>query len=304
MWDWLSGLGDWASQLLGDIISFLQWLLQVLIEVFQYIYALLVAVFQFFVSIFQSVWNFLKSVWNGFFKNIFTKVWQIYTKVHDWLEAHLKPILDFLKKVRALWDRWFKQYIKPILSLIGTIRKFLQILRAFGIKWAAELDKILGKVQADITRAFLKVQGYLNSLINIVNAISDPLGLLRRPTLVMSMRRIFPSWFHTLSGLPLGYFLPSPSKGVGAGLGPTKFPFNPSDPAQNPVASSYFNGDDGLGGFGGFDLTQIPPDTAADGTTALDYFNDDLYPSSNYSDPADALQNAWEQQFSLQIISS
>jgi|SRR5579872_7107 len=297
MWDWLDGLAGAVDQIGADIVAFLQFLLGLLIGLFQFLYLLIAAVFQFLWSVLVTVGNFFKTLWDDFFHTIFTGLYNAIVKVHDWLESILSPIVDFLKSV-VKWMNWFfATYIKPILNVISQIRRFLEILRAFGIKWAATLDAALGKVQSDINGVFLKVMGYVNSLINIVNSLADPLGLFRRPTLVMSMRRIFPSFLKGVSGMPIGYFLPSPRQNPAPGTGPVQFPFNSNDPNQNPPASAYFTGDDGLGDFSGADDEGNIPDDAVDGIQPMDYFNDDLYPEPEEDDPVQALTDIQNQVF-------
>jgi hypothetical protein len=291
-------MGDWLDNLLGGIegldlsviIQFLQWLVGAIVAAFTWLYNLLAAVFNFFYDLAKTIGQFFVTLWDDFFKGIFTSLWSAIVKVHDWLESILGPIVQFIQKIRAWVDWFFQTYVKPFLNILSQVRNFLNILRSFGIKWAAQLDAFLGKVQSDVSGYFLKVQGYLNSIIGIVNSLSDPLGLFRRPTFVMSMRRIFPSFARGISGMPLGYYFPSPRKGAPPGTGPFPPNFDPSNTTQNPPPSGYLSDDDGLGDFGGADPGETLPDDSMDTMTGLDYFNDDLWPDSTYSDPVSALE--------------
>src|SRR5581483_4769134 len=294
MWDFWDGLGGYASDLglastIEAILAFLGWLVQTLIVIFHYIFALIQAVFNFFITLGQKIASFFETLWTGFFKKIFNGFVSAVLKVHDWLESKLAPILDFLKQARAYFDRIFNAYIKPILNLMQDVRKFLSVLRFFGIKWAAQLDAAIAQIQADIASAFLQVRGILNGFIDIVNAISDPLGLLRRPTIVLSVRRTFNAMVHVLTRRPVGFFFPSPRKNAVPGIGQLPANFLPSDTTYNPPASSFFSGDDGLGGYNGFAPATVPPDTSVDDTDPLDYFNNDLYPPPPCDDTASCL---------------
>lgn len=304
MWDWLNGLADAANSAIDDVVAFLLWLVGILLQLFEYLYIALVAVFNFFYSLAQQIGKFFETLWNDFFKGIFTSLYNALVRVHAWLENILRPVIQFLQKIRKWVDWIFQTYVKPFLNILNHIRSFLNILRAFGIKWAAALDQAITKVEGDIAGAFSKVQGYLNSVIGIVSSLADPLGLFRGPTFVMSMRRIFPSFLRGVSGLPVGYFFPSPKKKAPPGMAPPPTNFNPGDPAQNPPPSTYMGYDDGLGSFGGWDGSDPLAPTDADSMQSLDYFNDSAYPPPDNPDPVDAANNAWDELLGFNWVST
>jgi hypothetical protein len=287
---------DWLLNFAGDLSS----AASAIIAALQFLFGLIVAVAQFLLGLIESLWNLLKAfakgvlnffhtLWDSFFRKIFVGLFNALRKVHNWLEAKLGPVIKFLQQVRKYWDRWFRMYVKPLLNMLQHIRQFLGVLRLLGVKWAAALDAKLGKVEADIAGLFLTLRGILTGAIDILNAIADPLNLFRRPTAVLSIRRIIPSLVRVVTGVPIGFFLPSPRKGVQTGLGFLPLNFNPADPGMNPPASSYFSGDDGLGGFSGFTQGTIPDDGAVDDLSALDYFDDGLYSPPTCSDAASCL---------------
>lgn len=277
MWDWLSGLANDLGGAAASLWAAIQFLFGLIVAVFQYLYKLVAAVFSFFLDLLKKVSTFLHTLWDHFFKRIFVDVMNAIRKLHSWLELHLGPFIKWLQQARAYLDRIFRLYIKPMLNLIQHVRQYLQILRLLGVKWAGALDAKLGQLEGKIAGIFLQVRAILTGFIDIANAIADPLSLLRRPTLVLSIRRTIPALVKVVTGLPLGYFLPSPHKNAPPGLGFMPLNFNPSDPNQNPPASSYFQFDDGLGPFQGFASGTVPPDSAVDDLTILDYFDDGLY---------------------------
>jgi len=300
--DFLDGLLDALGAAIDDIIAFLQWLLQELVAIFTYMWDVFAGSDNYLYG--QNFYgeSIFKTIWNSIIKKILLDIVLVLTKIHDWLEDHLGPIVDFLKKARAWFDRIFKQYIKPFLQLLQFVRKFLEILRLFGVKWAAKLDAVLAKVQADVMNVFLQVKAFLNGIIDILNILTDPLGLLRKPTIVLSMRRTFLSMVRVVTGRPPGWYFPSPVKGAAVGLGPvagnTKF----TNPLTNPPGSSFLGGDDGLGGFSGFTSGQVPDDGAVDDIDPLDYFNEDLWPAPTCTDAATCLAALQSQAY--QSISS
>ena len=277
MWDWLDAFSNSLGDAAASIIAALQFLYALLVAVAQFLYSLLVAVFNFLVNILKKVAAFLHTLWDSFFKKIFTDIINAIRKLHAWLELHLGPFIKWLQQARAFLDRIFRLYIKPILNLIQHVRQYLQILRLLGVKWAGALDARLGQIEGQIASIFLQARALLTGFLDIANAIADPLSLFRRPTAVLSIRRIIPTLVRVATGYPMGFFMPSPRKNAPPGLGGLPLNFSPSDPSMNPPPSSYFAFDDGLGPFNGFAPGDVPPDTAVDDLTILDYFDDGLY---------------------------
>jgi hypothetical protein len=295
MWDWLDSFANSLGDAAASIIAALQFLFALLVAVANFLYALIKAVFDFLVNILKKVATFLHTLWTSFFKKIFTDVINALRKLHSWLELHLGPFIKWLQQARAYFDRIFRLYIKPMLNLIQHVRQYLQILRLLGVKWAGVLDARLGQIEGRIAGIFLQVRGLLTGFIDLANILADPLNLFRRPTAVLSIRRILPTMVKVATGLPMGYFLPSPRSNAPLGLGFMPDNFDPNNPLMNPPASSYFAFDDGLGPFNGFANGDVPPDSAVDDLTLLDYFDDGLYPPAACDDLLTCIQQMVQQ---------
>jgi hypothetical protein len=269
--------------------SFVVWLYQLVVALFMVLYQLIFIIAQFFIKVFSAVAGFFERLWNGFFKSIFTKVWNAVRAAQDWLERHLKPIIDFLKKLRKAYQIWYNTYIRPVLLLIQHIRQYLQILSLLHIQIAQKLDAYLAQLQAKLVQSFATVMATLNTMIDITNAIMDPTYLLRKPALLLSIRRQIPALIRAVTGRPPGYWFPSPKASKGSPFAPVPANFNFRDPSMNPATSSYLSGDDGLGDLSaslvGFEFA----DGAVDATAPLDYFNPDLYPIPACTDAATCL---------------
>lgn len=290
MGDLLGGIFDFlGGTLVSALESFVLWLYQLIVVVFQVLWQVLLSLAKFFSQIFTSVANFLKRLWDGFFKSIFTKVWNAVRAAQAWLEEKLAPIIRFLKKLRQLEEIYFNRYIRPMLLLIQHVRQYLQILSLLHVQFAAKLDAYLAQLQAKLVQSFATVMGAINTLINITNALADPTYLLRKPLLLISIRRQIPALIHALTGRPPGYWFPSPRAAKGSPFAPVPSDFNFRDKSMNPPTSSYLSQDDGTGDitldFGEFGYA----DGAVDATAPLDYFNADLYPLPECTDPAQCL---------------
>jgi hypothetical protein len=246
-------------------------------------------------GLFKPLASLFDFIWKGIILGLISHILNALRSLHQWLESKLGPIIAALHQMRVFLDRNFNLYIKPILNVIQKARQFLVILRALGVKWAGKLDQRLLKVETDITTIFLGVRGFINGSIDILNAIADPLGLLRRPSLVLSLRRVFNTSVTAFAGRGVGTFFPTPPKTqqVPPVTGGTKAA-QPAYSGDNGP-SSYFSDDDGLGDFGGYSSGNVIPDSAVDSVNPLDYFNQDLWPGPVCSDPVACAQQALQQ---------
>ena len=280
---------------IGALETFVLWLYQLVVVVFQVLYQVIFIVAQFFAKVLSAVANFFERLWNGFFKSIFTKVWNAVAAAQRWLETHLRPVIEFLKRVRAYLQRYFNLYIRPILLLIQHIRQYLQILSLLHIQLAQKLDSYLAQLQAKIVQSFAAVTATINTLIDIANAVMDPTYLIRHPVLLLSIRRQIPALIHAITGRPPGYWFPSPKGSAGGPFAPPKLPLNFADPAQNPATSTYLSDTEGIGDVGGFLDTFTYAEGSVDKAQPLDYFDDSLYPQGlcPSGDPADCLLYSW-----------
>lgn len=294
MFGFLGGLLSRLSSIAAALEQVFVFLVNLLVQVFQFVWGVLVNVFNFLYKIGTNAVKFFHHLWTSFFKTIWPKVLSTLRKVHDFLEAKLGPIIRFLKKYRDLIDRNYRLYIRPILNFLQRVRKVLEIMRLMHIGFAKALDQKIAQLESVLTRNFLQLRGLLTSMINAVNAVVDLPLLFRKPVLVLSVRRVFLSLVKVLTGLPPGFFLPSPRKHPKKGTGPTPIGAKFTDPDVNPPASSYLSGDDGLEGFEGFAPGVTPDDGAVDDLASLDFFNSELYPPLSCPDAFacyDALMN-------------
>jgi hypothetical protein len=290
------------SQIADYLVSIIEYVGNLLIAIAQYIWDGLVFVANFFWGVVTKVSAFFHNLWDGFFKNILGKVFTLFRKVQAFLEAKLRPIINAIKTIRAYWDKIFKIYVKPILDMMQHVRQVLGVFRALGFKWAAALDKRIAGIEGAISSIYSQVRGVLNGVLDVLNQLTDPWRLIRRPMLLLSIRRLAHASVRLFTGLPPGYYFPSPRSAVAVGLGKLPLGFNASDPAQNPPASAYLPGNDGLGNFSGFSAGYLPDDTDVDGATMLDYFNDALYPDARFGDAAQAAHVAFVEAFSNPFV--
>jgi len=195
----------------STLISLFQWLVQVMAILFNALWKALVDIANFLFNLLTKVGKLFRFLWDGFFKRIFTGLFNAILKAHDWLEAHLQPIIRFLQRIRAFVDRVLNRYVRPIMNMIQRMRQFLLILRLFHVKWAQQLDAKLVQIEVKMASVFIEARRILNGVIDAVNLVVDPTRLLKHPILIISIRRSLPAFSFATTGMPLEYWVGSSS---------------------------------------------------------------------------------------------
>lgn len=198
---WLFLLGQFGfdfDPLTGIIEGFFEAILNFLLAVIQFIWNVLVwvanalagAIVQganYFQGITNDIGKFFRNIWDQFFKVLLLKLLALYQRLRKWLHDVLQPILDWIKKFRAWFDKYFNQYVRPLLKVLRLIRQVLTIFRLLGFKWAARLDADIARVEQAITKVYTTIRAYINEVITWVQLIVDPLGILRRNPLFAAL---------------------------------------------------------------------------------------------------------------------
>ncbi len=290
--DFLNQILDGLGSLVGDIISALVFLFKLIVSAFRFLFNGILTLAGYNVQGFSDAGGLFGIQWGQFFKNIFGGLLNAIVTFGKWLKDIFGPVVKFLRTVSKWIDRIYNRYVRPILRIIRIARVFLNLLRQLGFKWAGKLDAILGKVQTDIQRGFLLIKQYLNVVIDLLNILADPTNLLRRPTTLLSLRRIFHAFIRQVTGLPPGFFFPSPSKLAPHGLGFVPANFDPNDPVQNPPPSYYLAYDAGVPSFDFLGPGDTIADDSIDTVGPMDFFSSDSGLELECDDPDLCMQQA------------
>lgn len=291
--DFLGGIINFlGGSALGALEAFVQFLYALIVQVGLYLAQLVQILSDWVLGALKAVGGFFSHIWNSFFKGIFLHVWNAVKSAQNWLEQRLRPIINFLKKVRAQYDALYLRYIRPLLVMIQHVRQFLQLLRLLHINIAVRLDAVLAQIEGRIAQTFLTIRAALNNAIDLLNVLADPTLLLRKPTLLLSIRRTLPALIRTVTGKPPGYYFPSPRGAQGGAFVPVGSNFNPRDTSMIAPTSSFMGNDDGIGNVPPLDIGFTISTTVVDEADVLDYFNDSLWPDPPCTDPAVCLQAA------------
>jgi hypothetical protein len=235
--DWLAGIFDSISSALSNVTVYLIQIVGYLQAALAYVWEVLQAVANWLLAAVQKIGAWLKNLWQGGFKGLFGRLLNLYKQVHDWLELRLRPIIDFLKNVKAWWDRYYRQHILPMINLIQKIRRYLLILRLLHVKFATTLDNWLLKYEQALNKIFGTVHGALNQIIDWLNLATNPTGLGRLVLVSVATRRTIGAITRAVTGLPLGHFFPYNGPGAFAFERQPMTAADYTDPDRNPPPS-------------------------------------------------------------------
>lgn len=270
--DLIGGLLSSLQAALASILNFLFQLVQAIGEAFRAVGEALGAVFKYGLKALQSVGTFFKHLWDNFFKKIFTGIMDAMGKLHRFLELHLRPLINFLKKVRALVDRIYARYIRPYLQMLQRVRRWLAVLKLLHVKFAEVLDRRIAETEAAIARQFLLVRGVLNDVLNFVNAVADPRRLSRMVLVSIAGRRTAAAVIRAVTGLPIGLFFPHTGKGALPFEKPITSHAQVVDPSINQPVSAILGGLLSLPVDGFTDADPTPDSTELDALETSPFF--------------------------------
>jgi hypothetical protein len=292
VFDFLGSIGGYIASIASAIGQALVFLFDLVLQVFNIIIGLLGAVAQFFGTVLSKVGGFLHHLWEQGIKAVLQGVWQHIRDAVGWLQRHVGTVIKTAQHIRDRLDRWYKLYVIPYLNSIQKVRQYLHLLAALHIKIAQELDAKLAQEQAQIAGVFATIRAAVNAAIDIGNALVDPAYLIRKPALLLSIRRQLPALIHAVTGRPPGYWFPSPRGSSGGHFAPAGSPFQFVGGKWQTPPSDFLSGNEGLPDLSGYATDFLLADTSVDAAAPLDYFNDDLYPLSACTDAASCLAAA------------
>jgi hypothetical protein len=173
-------IAEYLQNVIAFLVAIVSYIWNVIVFLGTYLWVALNWIAHFFYGLFLDVQKAFKWLWTNVVKGGLVKLISLFQKLRTWLSTTLKPVIDFLKKVRAWYDWMFNHFWKPLLNAIAIMRKILTIFRLLGFKWAARLDADLALVQQKILKMYTTIRGYINLAITWLDLIVDPSAILRR----------------------------------------------------------------------------------------------------------------------------
>lgn len=147
----------------------------------------------------KGLWKALRSVgllaYHGLKRGLLWTARKL-AQLEAFLKAKLKPILDWLAKVKLHLREFWNRFIRPILDVIDFIRQVNRVLQIFHIDVLRKLDSTLAQIEQKIEEPFLFVWRHITELENWLNRIVTLDGLFQRLTLIRSLASYAPDWIN------------------------------------------------------------------------------------------------------------
>jgi hypothetical protein len=103
------------------------------------------------------------------------------------LDKILKPLQKILKRIRDFYVNHILKWELLAIQIISVIRVWLELLRLLHVKWAAQLDADLQKIQGYITDTITPVVSTLNEISTILGLAINPLGFISKSFMLGSL---------------------------------------------------------------------------------------------------------------------
>lgn len=177
-------------QVAGRItLTVLAWSVKALWVVALNAYNGLKAVGRLFLDTAKLTWRFLETTYDKVLKPVWDHFWRWFDRARKWLTDIIRPVLQFIDRVKSWVLRIYDRFVRPILDIIGFARRALGILESLGIEWARKLDQRLAELEEKIDRPFRLLLAELNKIVNVINTIVTADGLFQRIAYLRTLAR-------------------------------------------------------------------------------------------------------------------
>jgi hypothetical protein len=143
--------------------------------------------------------HYIAQTWLG---QILKSMWATLKQIFAALQKEITSIVKLLQQYEKLVRYYEQKILGPIINLLQALRKTLVIFRLFHLKFATQLDNYLSGIEGRLTNIFLWYQKELNYIIDALDFIVDPFGLISEALFVQSAARSIGAIWAGVMGYP------------------------------------------------------------------------------------------------------
>lgn len=146
-----------------------------------------------------ALWHQLQQTWLG---QILKSVWHTVKTIWDAVQNEITHLIKLFRWYEQLVRYWEQRIFGPVLNIIQALRKTLVLFKVFHIKLAARLDNYLSGIEGRLANILLFYQRQLNQIIDWLNLIVDPFGLISEGMFIGSAVRSIGAVWASVMGYP------------------------------------------------------------------------------------------------------
>jgi len=209
IWSGIQAIGTFIATSLSAVVSWIvDTALPAILTTLTTLGSLVAKGFGYFLKGLRHV---LSDIVHGRFVHLWRDYLNLKNVLNNWFTAHF----GWLIKLRNVYSNWYKTTIQPVLDVINHVRGVLKIFRLFHLKFAERLDNYLGKLESKIIHNSLVLRQKINEILDYVDLVLDPAGLVRRNIFLGSAAGALRGLFNSL-GLGFGRKLSTAEQRDGA----------------------------------------------------------------------------------------
>lgn len=140
-------------------------------------------------SIFAKTWDALGALWSKVVQPIILQIDDWFKRFSRWLNDLVAPVLKWAQAVRNEIQLIYRTFVRPVLDALDATKHVLDILAKLHVPFAAALERYTTELESWIVENYLRVTGYVNHILDVLDSVLTLDGLLQRLVLVRSLER-------------------------------------------------------------------------------------------------------------------
>lgn len=161
----------------------------------------------------SAMLHYIAQTWLG---QILKSMWATLKQIFQAVQKEITSIVKLLQYYEKLVRYYQQKILGPVINLIQALRKTLVLFRIFHLKFAVQLDNYLTGIEGRLTNIFLWYQKELNYIIDALDFIVDPFGLISEGLMVQSAMRSIGAIWAGVMGYPQSGITPAQSTAAAA----------------------------------------------------------------------------------------
>jgi hypothetical protein len=153
-------------------------------------------------TIFSDVVSWFQAMAKSWLGQIIRSIYDKLKTIFQAVQKEIHKVLAIFQAYEKLVRYWEQRILGPVVNVVQALRKTLVIFKLFHLKFASQLDNYLSGIEGRLTNIFLFYQKELNKIIDYLDLIVDPFGLINEAMFIGSAVRSIGAVWAGVMGYP------------------------------------------------------------------------------------------------------